>query len=124
MSKSQDFMNEFKAAVLAHLKTKVDHDTFENFREHARTGLAEEPIDGSENWTREDLVEGGVTIGAGAPQEILKAFSKALIIEIGTIQNRPIRFVVQEGIYIWALTDDDQGALELWITCPAYPPGW
>ncbi len=124
MSKSQDFMDEFKAAVLAHLKTKVDQDTFDNFREHARTGLTEVPVEGSDNWTREDLVEGGITVGGGPPQELLDAFSKDLVLEIGMIQNRPIRFFVEKGIYNWALTDADQDALELWMTCPAYPPGW
>jgi hypothetical protein len=124
MASSEAFMNDFKSAVLAHLKAAVDDDAWAYFREIARTGLTEVPIDGSEHWTREQLVEEGVTVGGGTVQDLLDAFSERLIDEIGTIENRPVQFIVQEGIYSWALSDDAEDALELWITCPAYPPGW
>jgi hypothetical protein len=124
MSSSEAFMGEFKAAVLAHLKAEIYDEAWAYFRDIARTGLTEAPIAGSEHWTREQLVEEGITIGGGTVQDLLDAFKARLIVEIGTIQNRPVHFIVEEGIYSWALSDDAEDALELWITCPAYPPGW
>ncbi len=124
MASSEAFMSEFKAAVLAHLNTAINDDAWTYFREISRTGMTEVPIPGSEHWNREQLVEGGVTIGGGTVQDLLDAFKERSILEIGTIENRPIQFIVQEGIYSWALSDDAEDALELWITCPAYPPGW
>jgi hypothetical protein len=124
MSTSDAFMDEFKAAVLEHLNTEIYDEAWAYFRGIARTGLTEVPIPGSEHWTREQLVEEGITIGGGTVQDLLDAFKARLIVEIGMIENRPIQFVVEEGIYIWGLSDDAEEALELWITCPAYPPGW
>jgi hypothetical protein len=118
------FMAEFQAVVLEHLNTKIDEVTWQDFRAYSKSGVIEVPIEGSEHWTREQLVQDGVTVGGGAVNETLTAFKKNQIITVGTIENRPVHYVVEQGTYIWALTDDTDDALELWITCPAYPPGW
>jgi hypothetical protein len=123
-SGSDAFMSEFQSVVLAHLNSEIDDDAWAYFREIARTGMVEVPIEGSDHWTREQLVEGGVTIGGGSIQDTLDAFKEKLIVKIGAIQDRPVHFIVEEGVYLWALADDAEDALELWITCPAYPPGW
>ncbi len=123
-SSAEAYMSEFQAAVLAHLNTQIDDDSWKRFRDVSVSGVIEDPIEGSESWTREQLVEGGTMLGGGSVQEICSAFEKSHINVIGMIQNRPIHFVAEQGIYMWALTDDTSDSLELWITCPAYPPGW
>lgn len=124
MTSSAAFESEFKHAVIAHLKSKVDYATWESFREIAINGVIESPIEGSENWTREHLVEQGVAIGSGSVAEILDAFATSTIVTIGTIEGEPIYFVKEQGIYVWGTSKESNDALELWISCPAYPPGW
>jgi hypothetical protein len=120
---SETYLEEFQAIVLEHLKTNVDEATWQQFRNHAIAGMIEEPIEGSETWTREQLVELGVQVEGGSVKEILNAFAKDTFV-IGSIRECPVYFVIGSGIYVWALKDETDDALELWLTCPAYPPGW
>jgi hypothetical protein len=125
MASSEAYMDEFKSAVLAHLKTEIDDDAWAYFRKLSQTGLAEEEIPEAKDWTREDLVAEAVTVDSESLNDLLGAFGERLIVKIGAIADRPIHFIVEEGIYAWAPTDDNGGdTLSLWITFPAYPPGW
>jgi hypothetical protein len=121
---SETFLKEFQAIVLEHLKTKVDETTWRKLRNHARTGLTEVPIAGSETWTREQLVEQGVQIGSGSINDFRSGPTNVTMVEIGSIRDRPILYVPALSTYIWALNDETDDSLELWISCPAYPPGW
>lgn len=43
---------------------------------------------------------------------------------IGFVQASPAFFNRTAGIYAWAPTASAQWCLQLWLTHPAYPPGW
>jgi hypothetical protein len=43
---------------------------------------------------------------------------------IGFVQAAPAYFNKTAGIYAWSPTVSGQWCLQLWLTSPAYPPGW
>lgn len=44
--------------------------------------------------------------------------------EIGVVEGRPVIYIVGCGIYLWAPHPIDGPTMTLWITHPAYPPGY
>jgi hypothetical protein len=124
MSKSNAFIDQFQAAVLAYVNAEIDDAAWTYFRDIARDGMQEEPIEGSEYWTREQLLEEAVVVEESSLKDLLGAFKTRTVVKIGTIQDRPIYFIVEEGIFAWALTDSEEDMLSLWLTYPSYPPGW
>lgn len=123
MNSSAAYMTQFQAAVLAHLKQHVSEEEWVRFRKLAAEGLQEEPIEGSELWTREELVNEAPTIGGESLQELLDAYDTDDTQVIGKIEESPLFYVESAGIYAWALTLDDD-VLSVWLTAPSYPPGW
>jgi hypothetical protein len=124
MSESNAYFDQFRAAVRTYINTEIDDAAWTYFRELARDGLQEEPVEGSEHWTRDELVDEGIVTEEASLKDLLDAFKARTIVKIDTIQARPLYFIVEEGIFAWALTDNKEDMLSLWLTFPSYPPGW
>lgn len=73
--------------------------------------------------TKEELVTQGTTESSGMSMcELFAAFPSQKI--IGNFDGRPIYYIEASGIYIWSLTNEAPVYLDLWLSYPAYPPGW
>jgi hypothetical protein len=124
MSSAETYIDQFRTVVLAYINSDIEDSVWKYFRDLARDGLQEEPVEGSEYWTREELVKEGVTVDGESLESTLAAFKGRMIVEIGTIEERSVRFIVEEGVFLWSPKDNEDDALSLWLTYPSYPPGW
>lgn len=69
-----------------------------------------------EQWASKWMSESGMSL---ADWVDLKYF-----VEIGKIDGMPVYFSRQHGIYGFTGHPEARHILELWLTSPAYPPGW
>ena len=44
--------------------------------------------------------------------------------EIGRLDGHPVYYFRRMGIYAWSVSPDAPSMLSIWVTHPAYPPGW
>lgn len=70
------------------------------------------------------------TLGEEALYEDARSFNRALTgfeenaSEIGVVEGRSVVYIAGCGIYLWAPHPTDGPTMTLWITHPAYPPGY
>lgn len=122
----QQVVNQFKAAVLAHITDKLPVSEWERFRaiaadpERARVrGLPPVP-----NATPAELVDAavsqdGVTLDVALP----RAFN-SMVSVAASGDGWTIYYVTGEGIYVWAPYEEREQVMSVWLTHPAYPPSW
>jgi hypothetical protein len=121
---SRDTRDQFKAIVLKHLTEHVSDDAWFELRDYAKVGpRVIGPGAVYEELTREQLVKTGMSeAGLGLGDVLTPKFRDSAEV-IGEIEGAPVYYVVGTGIYVWG--QPQKGfVLELWITQPAYPPGW
>jgi hypothetical protein len=113
----------FTAQVRQHLAT-MPVEEWERLRaygnqRHRFVDRKDEPMP---SLTRDELIDHCISVDACTPEEILHPAYRAAAIEIGRIDGRTLFYVTGEGVYLWA--QEKRMTRMLWVTHPAYPPGW
>ncbi len=127
MKESLDAYREpFKAAVLEHLREELPADEWKRLRDYAehtrQSRLVEfefDPTATPETLLNEALSEGSISVN----QTLIPNF-RAQAVEIGSIAGQPVHYINRQGIYLWGLEPEKGFSLSVWVTHPAYPPGW
>lgn len=66
---------------------------------------------------REAMSEDGMSLN-----ELIQSFPNN--ITIGSIEGQPVYYFIEQGIYAWGQNPATPTILTIWLTYPAYPPGW
>ncbi len=74
--------------------------------------------------SREELVIGAISHDGISVDELSTPKFKARAEEIGSIAGAPVFYIAGEGMYFWGADRTSRATLNLWLTHPAYPPGW
>ncbi len=72
----------------------------------------------------EELIAAAVTHDGISVDEIIIPKFRVRTDEIGTIEGAPVFYIKGEGIYFWGADRTTRATLNVWLTHPAYPPGW
>lgn len=118
--------SQFETLVLAHVEKYVPHAAWLKFRELAASPDSKK-VDrlatGADNLTPRELIIGGSSTGTISVNDFLVAYEgEAAPIIIGHIDDAPIYFWQDKGMYIWSLSGDGPWSLDIWLSYPAYPP--
>lgn len=127
MKESLDAYREpFKAVVLQHLRESLPNGEWKRLRDYAehtrQSRLVEfefDPTATPETLLNEALSEGSISVN----QTLIPNF-RAQAVEIGSIAGQPVHYINRQGIYLWGLEPEKGFSLSVWVTHPAYPPGW
>lgn len=119
------FKSQFKSIVINHIHELLSDSEWKKFRlmgrlnSHPHLSMQlpppqETPEALFDAYSSED----GISIG-----EVMRSLRISVqIAGIGTIDNRPVFYIENCGIYIWDI--DGHSVLMFWCSFPAYPPGW
>lgn len=117
------YAERFRTIVLRRLQSMPDTE-WQELREWAADGrgvddddVPSEPVT-RESLVRETLFEDGLELS-----DLLKSGFGDRATEIGSIEGYPVLYIEGTGIFAWG-SDKTIGTLAVWITYPAYPPGW
>lgn len=120
-----DAVVEFKRIVTEHLNNKITDEEWDALRELARSS---DKILGPgctfEELSRDQLVSSCFTESNISISDVLGGSMKELAGVIGEINGAPVYYVERSGFYVWGEGENSGVTLDLWITWPAYPPGW
>ena len=124
MLELEKFREPFKAVVLAHLKA-LPAEEWQRLRAVGQDRLRyvggmpplTEPVD------PETLVDEGLCEDDWTLNRALAGFEENAR-AIGAVEGRPVVYIAGCGIYLWAPHPTDGPTMTLWITHPAYPPGY
>jgi len=116
---------EFQACVMHHLKEVMPKEEYAALRRIASEVGDAAAMPGAAELqalsTPEELVATAVCEASLSMAELDVHFKPT---HIGTIAGQPVCYFAGRGIYAWARDRDESAMLELWVTAPAYPPGW
>lgn len=119
---------QFETLVLTHVEKYVPHEKWLAFRELATAPgnkKADRLATVAENLMPRDLIIGGSNCGTISVNEYLVSYKDSPPpIIIGHIDNAPVYFWQEMGMYIWSLSSDCSWCLDLWLSYPAYPPNY
>lgn len=112
------YREAFRTVVLRHMRRELPFHEWENLRTSA--GAARALALSHEQLTEIAISEDGLSVA-----EVLAVphYRRAATV-IGQIDGQAVHYVVGRGIYLWGLNPANGYSLSLWITYPAYPPGW
>lgn len=117
----------FAAIVLAHLKEHMPAPEWAYLRKHATESSPLSPEkarrDQSLIETPEQLVTVALAEDGLSMKELMNAFGK-FSVEIARLEGVPVYYFNLKGIYAWSPAPSDVSMLSVWVTHPAYPPGW
>lgn len=124
MLELENFWEPFKAVVLPHLKALPAGE----WRRLRAVGADQSRYVGgipplAEPVTPETLVDGALCEDDWSFAHALAGFEDHAE-EVGVIEGRPVSYIVGMGIYLWTPHPTDGPTMTLWITHPAYPPGY
>lgn len=111
---------DFKRIVLDHIQSRLDRDEWASFRERAanQSRWAGGPF--YPDATPAELVEKATTEDTMPITALSKhGTAQALV----AVDGQPVLFFPRSGIFAWAPSDESP-SLMLWLTDPAFPPGW
>lgn len=124
-----EFMNpvNFKEVILNHIKTALPKSTWDSMR--ARSLLKQHwsvpENHGIEHYeTPESLLENAVSDDGLSLDDVLAPFGEKGVEIVGEVNDQPVYFIEQMGIYMWSVSKSHHSMLSLWLSFPAYPPGW
>jgi hypothetical protein len=112
---------QFQAIVTKHMMESIAPEEWRLFRFIART---------RSNIMLDDDMPGIDTPAELAAHAVCEAFKEDgglpmwESVAIGEIDGQPVVYYVGRGIYRWVPKGNGHSYLELWVTSPAYPPGW
>lgn len=121
------YLPSFKSMVLDHLKYGISQEEYLSLRELAGYGQRWCDDDSVEErlslLTKEQVVE-EYSCSDSLPVGLVIKGLGAQISEIGKIDGYPCFYISGMGIYIWGKDHENGLSLSLWLSSPAYPPGW
>lgn len=116
---------QFKAAVVKHIKESLDSDEW--FRLRAMAENRARYVNRNDvpdlKASPECLVDVAMSEDDISVKQTL-AVPGFKAVAITQIDGAPVYYVKGEGIYLWGMRPDSFPTLMLWVTHPAYPPGW
>ena len=121
------YLPAFKDMVLDHLKFSINSEEYLSLRDLAGYG---------QRWCHDDSMEEKLSLLT--KEQVVEEYScsdslpvglviKGLddkISEIGKIDGHPCYYISGMGVYVWGKDQKDGLSLSLWLSSPAYPPGW
>lgn len=117
----------FKSIVLKHLQEQLPESEWLRLRalKNKQSPLPQEDAKHELQAvvTPEQLVKAAL-VDEGMPLDVLLTAFKNTAVEIEKLEGQPVYYFEGKGIYVWAPSHDAFGHLSVWITHPAYPPGW
>jgi len=118
---------EFKAIVLKHLQEECSEAEWARLRalKDRQSPFEHETAERERRAvvTREQLVQAALT-DEGIPLGEFRSTFNNKEIEIDKLDGEPVYYFKNKGIYAWAPSNNANCHLSIWVTHPAYPPGW
>jgi hypothetical protein len=119
------FVPQFEAAVLEHLKAAPSAE-WTRLRAAAKActkGDAAMPdwamlraLSSPEELVQEGCCEAWATLMDTVPAGVMTIIAK--------IDGEPVLYCEPSGVYAWAAHPYHAPTLQIWVSAPAYPPGW
>lgn len=120
-----NYRERFKAVVLKHIRECLSTEEWQRLRQLS-TNHKRSPIPGDKadvDLSPEALFDVALSDDNISVREILLV-SSFKPVQIGQIEEQPVYYIEDRGIYAWGLQPGSTPILMFWITHPAYPPGW
>jgi hypothetical protein len=116
----------FRQLVLEHIQNALPSEEWARFREMSlQTRHSCDPLfDAKMGETPQALVDNATSEDGISLHEIVRPGWLKKSITIGAIQGAPVLYVQGHGVYAWSASPAQAPTLVLWLTHPAYPPGW
>lgn len=117
--------DEFKRVVLAHMSEVLCDEQWLSFRVMSMrsNGTVGPATSIGASISHEALFNKHSSIDSISVRDILATRVGASACAIAFIEEAPVYFLEIAGIYLWGPTDS-KFSYSLWLTAPAYPPGW
>jgi len=119
------YLKEFRAVVLKHMQEEIDPHEWNTLRAMAANGANWVPGKGYTHdplATPESLARSAINFEDTSVEAICRP--EDTLAEAGLIDGLPVYYFSGRGIYMFGEVFDSDEALSLWITTPAWPPGW
>lgn len=120
------YHEDFRKLVLEHILDTLGGSEWRRLRalaaDRRRWMIGAEESDLDLDISPEALVRAAVSEDAVAIGRILEGPFRP--VRIGEIGAEPVFYLDGQGVYLWMPDEDVPITLSLWITHPAYPPGW
>jgi len=121
----EKYRGPFKALVLRHILECLSAEEWQRLRQlSTNQKRCVVPSDKADlNLSPEALFDVALSDDNISVQEVLvvPSFKPA---QIGQIEEQPVYYIEERGIYLWGRQPDSAPVLMFWITHPAYPSGW
>lgn len=109
---------KFKNLVFAHLEDEVSDEKWQNWRSFAKE--SDNCVRGNAEF--QNLSKFDFVMKCSCESNLdLKQYQIGKAKVIGHIADAPVFFIADQGIY---LTEYRGNILDIWLSWPAYPPGW
>ncbi len=118
------YRGTFKRIVMAHVRDVLGTAEWARLRGLAPLGkpFGKLPVDVDAQ--PDALFDAACSEDTLSVRETLIPVFKAAAAEIATIEGGAVYYVQGRGIYLWGLEPVIGNTLSVWLTFPAYPPGW
>lgn len=122
----ESYHEGFKTSVLKHLKGVLDAEEWAQLRALAanRSRFIHRCNQADLDASPESLVNDAIFEDAVSVQDFLVPAFRSKAVEIDQLEGRPVYYIAGQGFYLWGLDPVLGNTLTLWVTYPAYPPGW
>ncbi len=122
----KQYREDFGRLVLEHIQDALGDAEWRRLRalvaDRRRWMIGAEEPDLALDISPEALVDTAISEDAIAIGRILEGPFRP--IRIGEIGGESVFYLDGQGVYLWMPDEDVPITLSLWITHPAYPPGW
>lgn len=124
-----EHLSQFKRIVLHHI-LQLDDEEWEKWRSYSRKNPC--PFGITETGkvvvrTEEDYQKTRAEVAdlVGESNMYLSELMEGELYEkIGEVDSEPVCFLPQLGMYVWGDAADDRDTLDIWLSYPAFPPGF
>lgn len=119
-----EHLPEFKRAALDYIRTALGMQQWIELRTFASREMPMAPGGiPTDRYTPETIIQ-QTESWCIAVNDVLTAVFKPKAEIIGRIEGEPMYYVHGAGFFAWGPRADSDYTLILWLTWPAYPPGW
>jgi len=113
----------FKQIVRSHLGGKLPAEEWTRLRALAGRPGPQPALPATTDAGPEELIDAAMSEDGMPMSELLNAWGESADM-IGQLDGHPVYYFRGRGIYAWSVSPDAPSMLSVWVTHPAYPPGW
>lgn len=122
MAITEEQKKAFQAVVLTDLLNCFPVEDWEALRTRAMRGSRDDPAQ-PRRMSPEELVQEALAEAAGPTIPEILAWPDE-VIDLQKIDGSSVMRISDRGIYLWAPASGCGAYLSIWVSYPAYPPGW